>query len=413
MKKFIAIILVLAIAGGGYWYWKKKQSVPKEKKVVYRKAKVMLGTITQEVSATGTVQPMKEVEVGTQVTGKIMQLNADFNSNVKEGDIVALIDPATYEASFAAASAQLKSSMANLEKTKTELALAEKELTRLKALLDREMISASEYDSALAVRDKLKADIKINEASIDNAKANTKQAKTNLEYCTIKSPVTGVVIDRSVDEGQTVVSNMNASTLFKIAADLSKVKVEASIPEADVGQLKVGQTVRFTVDAYRRPFTGTVKQIRLAAVTSSNVVTYPVIVEADNKNGLLFPGMTATLSIIVAEVKDCLCVPAAALRFKKNELPQDFRSAVWRVKPDGEIEPVKVKLGISDSINYQIDSELKEGDEIAIGIMTEAELKGGGQQVNNPFMMRPPGMRGGNRGGAGGNNRGGAGGGAR
>ncbi len=405
MKTFISIILVLAIAGGGYWYWKKKHAAPKEQKVVYRKAKVMLGTITQEVSATGTVQPMKEVEVGTQVTGKIMQLNADFNSNVKEGDIVALIDPATYEASYAAASAQLKSSMANLEKTKTELALAEKELKRLKALLDREMISASEYDSALAVRDKLKADIKINEASIENAKANTKQAKTNLEYCTIKSPVTGVVIDRSVDEGQTVVSNMNASTLFKIAADLSKVKVEASIPEADVGQLKVGQTVRFTVDAYRRPFTGTVKQIRLAAVTSSNVVTYPVIVEADNKQGLLFPGMTATLSIIVAEEKDCLCVPAAALRFKKNELPQDFRSAVWRMKPDGEIEPVKVKLGISDSINYQIDSELKEGDEIAVGIMTEAELKGGGQQVNNPFMMRPPGMRGGRggMGGAGGN----------
>ena len=266
-------------------------------------------------------------------------------------------------------------------------------------MLDREMVSESEYDSALAVRDKLKADIKINEASIENAKANAKQAKTNLDYCIIKSPVTGVVINRAVDEGQTVVSNMNASTLFKIAADLSKVKVEASIPEADVGQLKVGQPVRFTVDAYRRPFKGKVMQIRLAAVTSSNVVTYPVIVEADNSEGLLFPGMTATLSIIVAEEKDCLCVPAAALRFKKNEFPQGFGTGVWRMTPDGGLAPAKVRLGVSDSISYQVSGEVNEGDEIAVGIMTGDELKGGGQQVNNPFMMRPPGMRGGNRGG--------------
>ena len=147
-------------------------------------------------------------------------------------------------------------------------------------------------------------------------------------------------------------------------------------------------------------------QIRLAAVTSSNVVTYPVIVEADNSEGLLFPGMTATLSIIVAEEKDCLSVPAAALRFKKNEFPQGFGAGVWRTTPDGGLAPAKVKLGVSDSINYQVSGEVNEGDEIAVGIMTGAEFKGGGQQVNNPFMMRPPGMRGGNRGGGG--NRGAA-----
>ena len=397
MKKFLYFVIVVALCGGGYFYWRHRVAgAKKDAPVVYRTVKVARATITQEVSATGTIQPIQKVDVGTQVTGKILKLYADFNSTVKAGQVVAEVDPATYKASYAAAQAQLSSALANLERTKATLKLSEKELVRQKALLDKDMISASEYDTSVTERDKLAAEVKMNEASIETARANANQAKTNLDYCTIVSPVTGVVISRSVDEGQTVVSNMSVSSLFVIATDLSRVKVEASVPEADVGHLKVGQDVRFTVDAYRESFKGKVTQIRLSASTESNVVTYPVIVEAENPNGKLFPGMTATLSIIISSADNCVSVPTSALRFTPTGEDKKLAGKrIWIAKSQNEIEPVEIKLGVSDGINQQlIGAEDLEGKDVATGIMTANELKGGSQGgTSNPFQMRPPGRR--------------------
>ena len=404
MKKIVWLVIVLAIIAGGWWFAKGRRGGGKGNEVFYRRVKVAKGTITQEVSATGTVKPIKEVEVGAQVNGKIISLAVDYNSKVTEGQVVAQIDPATYEATYSAAKAQLSSANATLEKTKASLAHAEKELARLKTLVERKMVSDSEYDAQLSTRDQLLAEIKINQASIEQATANVKKAKTDFDYCTIVSPVTGVVLSRDVDEGQTVVSNMAASSLLKIATDLSKIQVEASVPEADVGLLKVGQEVHFTVDAYKESFLGKVKEIRLAATTASNVVTYPVIVEAENPGEKLFPGMTATISIVVSQAADVLTVSAAALRFVPEgvQVTPDAGQVLWVANDASHIHPVPVEVGISDGINVQVSSEKEALDdkEIATGVMTAEELKKSKEkEETNPFMMRPPG---GGRRGAGG-----------
>ncbi|MBQ7652724.1 MAG: efflux RND transporter periplasmic adaptor subunit, partial [Victivallales bacterium] len=396
MKKTILTILLLAIAVGVWCWFRGFHGSDKNAEVFYRRVKIGQGTIIQEVTATGTVNPIKEVEVGAQVNGKVISLKVDYNSKVTEGQIVAQIDPATYEASYNASLAQLNSAKATLEKTQAQLTLAEKELKRLKALLDRKMVSDSEYDSQLSARDQLLAEIKINKASIEQAEANVKKTKTDLDYCTIASPVTGVVLSRNVDEGQTVVSNMSASTLLKIATDLSRIQVEASVPEADVGQLQLGQEVNFTVDAYKDTFHGKVKEIRLAATTASNVVTYPVIVEAENPDEKLFPGMTATISIIVSQAKDVLTVPTAALRYAPENAPapKDAGQVIWLADDPSHIHPVPVEVGISDGINVQISSDVEslEGKEVATGVMTAEELKKSkAKEETNPFMMRPPG----------------------
>ena len=396
MKKIVWLVVALAIVAGGWWFAKGHRGGGKGNEVFYRRVKVAKGTITQEVSATGTVKPIQEVEVGAQVNGKIISLAVDYNSKVTKGQVVAQIDPATYEATYSAAKAQLSSANATLEKTKASLAHAEKELARLKTLVERKMVSDSEYDAQLSTRDQLLAEIKINQASIEQATANVKKAKTDFDYCTIVSPVTGVVLSRDVDEGQTVVSNMSASSLLKIATDLSKIQVEASVPEADVGQLKVGQEVHFTVDAYKESFLGKVKEIRLAATTASNVVTYPVIVEAENPSEKLFPGMTATISIVVSQAADVLTVSAAALRFVPEgvQVPPDAGQVLWVADDANHIHPIPVEVGISDGINVQVASEKEalEGKEIATGVMTAEELKKSKEkEETNPFMMRPPG----------------------
>ncbi len=395
MKKII-IILILIVLVAGAVCWLKVRHAGKSTEVFYRRVKITKGTITQEVTATGTVNPIKEVEVGAQVNGKIISLKVDYNSKVTKGQIVAQIDPATYEASYNASLAQLNSAKATLEKTQAQLTLAEKELTRLKTLVDRKMVSDSEYDSQLSTRDQLLAEIKINKASIEQAEANVKKAKTDLDYCTIASPVTGVVLSRDVDEGQTVVSNMSASTLLKIATDLSRIQVEASVPEADVGLLKLDQDVHFTVDAYKDTFHGKVKEIRLAATTASNVVTYPVIVEAENPDSKLFPGMTATISIVVSQATDVLTVPTAALRYAPENapMPPDAGQAIWIADDANHIHPVPITVGISDGINVEIscDMEALDGKEAATGVMTAEELKKSKEkEETNPFMMRPPG----------------------
>ncbi len=417
MKKFLFIIVLLAIVGGGY-YWYTHRSV-KQEVIHFRSQEIVRGNVTQEVTATGTVNPIKSVEVATQVTGKVISLTADYNTRVKEGDVIALIDPETYKSALESAEATLASNKASLERTRAQLVYAKKELDRTKKLFDRGMANESELDSCQANYDELVATEKSNLASIRQSEASVKTAQTNLSYCTITSPVTGIVIERSVDEGQTVVSSMSASALFKIATDMSRIQVEAAVPEADVGGIRVGQTVNFTVDAYRRQFTGKVTQIRLASTTTSNVVTYPVIVEADNPNEMLFPGMTANLSVIIDEAANTVVIPAAALRFeppfpappeaseKKSEKKNTH--TIWIADSSTEIHPADVELGISDGVNQSLNNaDDLVGKKVVVGKQSAAAALAAEKSdtPSNPFMPKPPSRNGKNgkngKGGAGG-----------
>ena len=390
MKFIIILALAAALAGGGWYTYQKLH--PKKVDVAYRTATVKRDTIIQEIRATGTVQPIKEVEVGTQVNGRILNLYVDFNSAVTTGQIVALIDPAVYEANHAKDCAQLTSNQANVEHIAVKLALAEKDLSRKTELANRNMLSKADLDTVRAERDSLIAQAKIAAAAVEQSKASVKLSKTNLDYCTIRSPVNGVVIARNVDEGQTVVSSMNAQQLFKIATDLTRIQVEASIPEADVGLIRTNQPVSFTVDAYRDTFSGVVKQIRLASATVQNVVTYPVIVEADNPGERLFPGMTANLSVEVARKENAQMIPAAALRFMPTNLVTTVRGPkVWVLDADRRPVAVGVKLGISDGTNTAIEEPLDlEGKEVVLGVQNNG--KGTAADTpKNPFMPTPPG----------------------
>ncbi len=420
MKKLILFIIVVAALGGG-WYWYRHRPA-KPETIYFRSAPVARASVTQDVTATGTISPIKKVEVATQVTGKVITLAADYNSHVKAGQLIAVIDPQTYESQLASTRAQLKSNQATLERTQAQLRLAKRELERLTKLHEKGHVSDADLDSAQSNYEQLLATEKTNQAAIEQSQASVKTAETNLSYCNITSPVTGVVITRAVDEGQTVVSSMNASALFTIATDLSKIQVEASIPEADIGEIEVGQTVNFTVDAYKDRFVGKVVQIRLSSTTTSNVVTYPVIVEAENPGEKLFPGMTANLSIVVAEATDAVTVPAAALRFTppaeyKPPRPQGApaeaapaagaaprfskeQPVVWIADSDTEIHPVPVQLGISDGITQAlVGGEELLDKKVVTGKLSAAAAKANADQTTNPFMPRRPG---------GGNSRGGA-----
>ena len=389
MKTFFALLLILAAAGGG-WYW-HTQRTPADTAPNYRTATVKRDTVIQAIRATGTVEPIKEVAVGTQVNGRILNLYVDFNSIVTNDQIIAIIDPAVYEANHARDCAQLASNQAGVEQTAAKLSLAEKDLVRKSELANRNMLSKADLDAALAERDALAAQLKVTQASVEQSQAAVKLSKTNLDYCTIRSPVNGVVIARNVDEGQTVVSSMNAQQLYQIATDLKRIQVQASVPEADVGQIRTDQPVTFTVDAYRDTFHGTVKQIRLSATTVQNVVTYPVIVEADNPDEKLFPGMTANISIEVARKENAQTVPAAALRFSPTNLVTDIRGPkVWILDQNGEPQATSVKLGISDGTQTVIENPVDlENREVVLGFQTANAAAAAGPK--NPFMPTPPG----------------------
>ena len=391
MKKVIVFLLLVA-AGAGGWYYYHKTHPKLEESSPYRTATVSRGTVIQDIRATGTVQPIKQVEVGTQVNGPILKLYADFNSVVTANQVIAQIDPAVYDATHAKDCAQLKSNEANVEQIAAKLSLAEKELARKKELAARKMVALADLDTAMAERDALVAQIKVAKAAVEQSQAAVKMSRTNLGYCTIRSPVDGIIIARNVDEGQTVVSSMSAQKLYQIATDLKRIQVEASIPEADVGLIRTNQPVAFTVDAYSDNFTGEIKQIRLSAATVQNVVTYPVIVEADNPDEKLFPGMTANISVEVARRENTLMIPAAALRFTPTNLTTEIRGPkVWVLGTNTTPEAVAVKLGISDGTRIALVSpEDLEGKEVVLGFQG-SQGAGNGGSPKNPFMPTPPG----------------------
>ena len=349
----------------------------------FRFAKIERGDVVRTVEATGTVTPRNTksgIPVGAQVNGRIIKLFVDYNSIVTNGQIVALIDPLVYDATYKSAVAQLHSNQA-------KLVLAEKTLIRKRNLFAKQMCSEADLDQAVETRDTTKAAVEQSEASVNKAKAD-------LDYCTIRSPVNGIVIDRKVEEGETVVSSYNAVPVLSIAEDLKVVWVEATVPEADVGNIKVGQEVTFTADAYRRKFKGKVKQVRRAHTTTNNVVTYPIIIEAENPDEMLFPGMTATLSIETARAENALTVSAAALRFRpkeedreEGEVPRGRK--LWFVGEGGKLSPVVVKEGVSDITSMQIlEHDDLEGKEAVIGYETPATLAAKKDDTTNPFQQK-------------------------
>ena len=378
MKKYsIAIVLGLCLVGCS------KGPMGKDGTPKFRFAKIERADVVRTVEATGTVTPRNTksgIPVGAQVNGRIIKLFVDYNSIVTNGQIVALIDPLVYDATYKSAVAQLHSNQA-------KLVLAEKTLVRKRNLFARQMCSEADLDQAVETRDTTKAAVEQSEASVNKAKAD-------LDYCTIRSPVNGIVIDRKVEEGETVVSSYNAVPVLSIAEDLKVVWVEATVPEADVGNIKVGQEVTFTADAYRRKFKGRVKQVRRAHTTTNNVVTYPIIIEAENPDEMLFPGMTATLSIETARAENALVVSAAAFRFRpkeedreEGELPRGRK--LWFVGENGKLSPVVVKEGVSDVTSMQIlEHDDLEGKEAVIGYETAATLAAKKDDTTNPFQQK-------------------------
>lgn len=385
MNPIVASLLALSLFGA-----------PKEKAPVYKTAPISRTDIVSTVEATGTVTPIKKVEVGAQVNGKIVKLYVDYNSVVTNGQVVAEIDPLVYRANYDSAVAQLHQNEANVMLREATLAYAEKTLARKQKLRESMSCSEADLDSAIEARDSAVAQLAAAKASVEQSKAAVSQAQANLDYCTIVSPVNGVVITRSVDEGQTVVSSMNAVGLLTIAEDLKTIWIEASVPEADVGEIREGQQVTFTADAYRDRFTGVVKQVRISSSTTNNVVTYPIIVEAVNRDEKLFPGMTVTLAIETDRADDALAVTQAAFRFRPKDKSTELRGKkIWLVKEDGDIEAVQPEFGASDASFTQVKDDSLEGRLVAIGYET-GNVKSA-DAASNPFMPKPP-QRGKNKG---------------
>ncbi|RKN80291.1 efflux RND transporter periplasmic adaptor subunit [Ulvibacterium marinum] len=362
------------------------------------------GDVTTMVTATGTIQPVEQVDVGTQVSGVVEKIYVDYNGVVTAGQLIAELDKTNLRATLAQQQAAYNNAI-NYRDYKQNI------YNRQKTLYDNQVISKSDYDDAV---------YELNNAKNTAAErlSDLQKAKTNLSYANIYSPIDGVVLSRDVDEGQTVAASLSTPTLFTIAKDLRQMQVEADVDEADIGQVKEGQRVSFTVDAYQgEEFDGEVTQVRLNPTTTSNVVTYTVVVKADNPDLKLKPGLTATIAIYTVELKDVLTVEAKAVNFKPNrqllmaynaedtdenppprpdrsQANNDKKSTLLWMDDNGKIRPVEVELGTSDGVNVQVMSGLKEGDRLAYQIKaSEGEkVSQTEEEGESPFMpSRPPG----------------------
>ena len=385
MRKAVWILGVLAVAMaiGGYVYFGGERKVP----IRYKTALVERGPVVAMVTATGTINPVVSVQVGSQVTGKIQSLHADFNSVVKAGDVVARIDPSIYRARRDQAAASLANAVAAKAKATTELAQRKRELDRAKSLLAQQFVSQNDVDVAITAYQGAMAQLDVAEAQVKQARAQLDAAELDLKYTVIRSPVNGIVIARNVEVGQTVTAGFQTPTLFLIALDLTRMQVDTNVSEADIGGVAPGKPATFTVDAFPgEQFQGVVKQVRNAPISIQNVVTYDVVVEVENPDLRLRPGMTANVSIIVARKDSVLKLPNAALRFTPPKVPRNTggglshsrparpdapgsEKAVWKEGPSGDPEAVPVQLGITDGSSTEVLSgDLKEGDPVIVGI---------------------------------------------
>lgn len=373
MKKKVILISVIAVAiiAAILFFIFNKNG----KSVSYKTEKISRGEIKSVVTATGTVNAVTTVSVGTQVSGTIQKLFVDYNSPVRKGQQLAQIDPSTFQSQVDQAHANLWSAQANLEKAQVAVMDAQRTFQRNKELFARNFIAQSDLDTAETNFKSAQAQQKVNQAQVGQAQAALKIAQANLQYTKILSPVDGIVISRSVDVGQTVAASFQTPTLFSIAQDLTKMQIDTSVDEADIGKVRAGQEVSFTVDAYPDTnFTGKVSVVRNAPITVSNVVTYDVIINVDNSQLKLKPGMTANVSITIETRSNVLRVPNAALRFKpvqakgQSETITDKQemkgTKVW-IMEEGKPKPVMVTTGLSDGNYTEISSgNVTQGREV-------------------------------------------------
>lgn len=397
-KIVVLVSLAFLIVGICYSFLPRNRETPVKVELL----KVKTADIKTTVTATGTVQPIKEVEVGTQVSGVVEKIYVDYNSVVKKGQLIAELDKTNLQAELVQSKALYNSALNEKKYLQTIF-------DRQKTLFDNKVISKSDYDEALYNLNNAKNTV-VQRAS------DLQKAQTNLSYANIYSPIDGIILSKAVDEGQTVAASYSTPTLFTIAKDLTEMQVEANVDEADIGQVKQGQRVTFTVDAYQgEEFQGVITQVRLNATTTSNVVTYTVVIKADNLDLKLRPGLTATISIYILELKNVLTIEAKAANFepdskvlltyqKQNNLNgiaskakenlAKGQSQVWVL--DGKnIVARTVTLGTSDGINVAVLSGLNEGEQLVYGLkeVTKDEVVVDTGDNDSPFMPKPPGKK--------------------
>jgi HlyD family secretion protein len=326
----VPLVVAVAIALVAAWFWKSHGAAAADSG--YRTAPVERGDIRVVISATGTLSAISTVDVGSQISGLVTEVLADFNDHVSEGQVLARIDPSTYEAQINQGSAAVASARANLASAQATLRNAETDYTRKAALAQQQLVARSDADLARSARDQARAQVNAAQAQINQQSASTQTSRLNLQRTVIRSPVDGVVLTRTVEPGQTVAASLQAPVLFQIAENLSQMQIVLAIDEADIGQVKAGQAVTFNVDAFPdRQYRGVVQQVRLSATNTSNVITYPVVVSVDNHDQSLLPGMTANADIEVSHRDNVLRVPNAALRYK----PDDDTEAATANAPAG------------------------------------------------------------------------------
>ena len=391
MKHRTTLFAALAaiVLAGGAWLWAGSHH---KDDITLETASTSRITIRNSVMATGTVEPVTEVEVGTQVSGIIDRLYVDYNDNVKAGQLIAEMDKVTLQA-------ELEQSQAQLASCKTEYEYQTKNFARTRTLHEKGLVSDAEYDEDLYLYEKSRN-------AYEQAKAAIVQVKQNLDYATITSPIDGVVISRAVEEGQTVAAGFETPTLFTIANDLTQMQVIADVDEADIGQVKDGQRVEFTVDAYPDDtFEGTVQQVRLEATTESSVVTYEVVISAYNPDLKLKPGLTANVTIYTLEKEHALAIPTKALRFVPDaELLSEIgltidgepgkaeagKRELW-IKNGERLTPRYVTSGAASGELTEITEGLADGEEVAVGLSAASVEHESVTAERNPFMPSPPG----------------------
>lgn len=409
----VAVAVLAVLAAGGYLWSKRGQA---DAASGYRTETIQRGDIRVAISATGTLSAITTVTVGSQISGQVTDVLVDFNSPVKKGDVLARIDPSTYQAQLEQGNAQIASARASLAQAQATLKNAGLDYRRKADLGQQKLVAQGDVDQARAAFEQAQAQVNSAQAQIRQQTASLKNTEVNINRAVIRSPVDGVVLTRSIEPGQTVAASLQAPELFTIAEDLSKMKIELAVDESDIGQVRVGQSVSFTADAFPdRQFKGTVEQVRLAATTNNNVVTYPVVVTVDNTDGTLLPGLTVNAEIEVSKREGVLKVGNAALRFK----PADG-SALADLKPEGaaqgsqggagrgpgmgeDLQTLASSLGLSAAQKTAFDGALQEMQQRQAERMAQAQSQRGaqGQQGGgNRLFGGGPGMRmGGGQGG--------------
>lgn len=380
----ISIFVIIAVSIAAYLIWKGH----KDTKIAWNTVKPEIGNIQILVTATGTVNALKTVLVGTQVSGVISKIFVDYNDVVKAGQVIALLDTRTLQVSLDVATA-------NLSKAQTQLTQIKGEYERNLILIEKQLITQSDFDIQLS-------NYKVAQNTVQTAAGELSRAKINLNLATITAPISGIIISRNVDVGQTVAASFSTPTLFTIANDLKKMQLQANVDEADIGQVKIGQSVFFNVDAYPdETFTGTVQQLRLQPITLNNVVSYAVMIEAPNDDLKLLPGMNANISIIVQESKDVIKIPISALNFSPPQpFPKGLDSVLVRRERDslinvgksivfilinGNLATMEIQTGLTDGIKVEVMSgTLTLQSELVLG------LKGSGPTQQTKGLIQTP-----------------------